>query len=199
MKKVHFAIPAVLFLAATLIAVTLLLPEKASIRVEVSGVDAKVPLLLIDAENLTVRNPEPTGKDQPLYLTMTSQSLSAEPGDFSFIFTPKQDGEVSIIFNGLRAGGADESLVAAYSSIQVIGAAVENAGFKLQTDTPKLSDLDGGIPVENPNDKSAPSMLLAAADTSYKASISVKNGVQVTVKFSARIVNKRQPPSSKTR
>jgi len=189
---VHFAVPAVLFLTATLIAVALFLPEKASIRVDVNGSDAKVPLLSVNAENLTIKSSELTGQEQPFYLVFTSQSLSAESNDFAFTFTPKKDGEISIILNELHSNDADKSLVAAYNCIQVLGAVLEKADFKLQTDTPKLSELDGGMP---PDDKSAPAMLLVAAGTSYKVSISVRNGIPVTVKFSAKIVNKRNQPA----
>jgi len=195
MGKVHFAVPAVLFLTATLIAVWLFLPEKAFINVDVNGIDAQVPLLPGTAENLTVKNPEWMGKNQPFYLVLTSQSLSTELNDFSFTFTPKKDGEVSITLNRLHSSGADESLVAAYNCIQIFGASPEKTDFKLQTDTPKLSELDGGMPVDNPDDKSAPSLLLVAPGTSYKASISVRNGIPVTVKFSAKIVDKRNQPA----
>ena len=133
------------------------------------------------------------GKDQPFYLVAASKSISTDLTDYALTFTPKQDGEISIILKGLRAGGADESLAAEYHSIQITNAVLEKTDFKLLTDTPKISALDGGMPVDDPDDKSAPPLLLAAAGTSYKASISVRNGIPVTVKFSARIVNKYRP------
>ena len=97
------------------------------------------------------------------------------------------------VLKGLHAVGADESLAAEYHSIQITNAVLEKTEFKLLTDTPKLSALDGGMPVDDPDAKSAPPLLLAAAGTSYKASISVRNGIPITVKFSARIVNKYRP------
>jgi hypothetical protein len=195
MGKAPFTILAVLFLAATLIAVMLFLPEKAFISVDVNGIDAQVPLLPGAAENLTIKNLEWMGKDQPFYLVMSSKSLSTEWTDFAFTFTPKKDSEVSIILKGLHSGGADESLVAAYHCIQIIGAVPENADFKLQADTPKLSELDGGMPADNPNDKTAPPMLMVVSGTSYKALISVKKDTPATIKFSAKIASKRNQPA----
>ena len=191
MGKFPFTILALLFLAATLIAVALFLPKKASVSVDVNGIDAKVPLVPLSSENLKMRKLEWLGKEQPFYLELTSLSLSTEWSDFAFSFTPDKDGEISIILKGLRSADNDESLVAAYNCVRVNGAVSESAEFKLLTDTPKLSDMDGGIPADKPE----PSVLLAAAGTSYKASISVRNGIPVTVKFSAKIVNKYRPPT----
>ena len=193
MGKFPFTILALLIMAAILFAVTFSVQQKASISVDINGIDAKVPLIPVDSENLTVKNLDWMGKDQPFYLVAASKSLSTDLTDFTLTFTPKNDGEISIILNGLRAGGADESLAAAYNSVRVNNAVLEKADFKLLTDTPKISALDGGMPVDNPDDKSAPPLLLVAAGTSYKASISVRKGIPVTVKFSAKIVNKYRP------
>jgi len=193
MGKFPFTILALLLMAAIMFAVTFFVQQKASISVDINGIDAKVPLIPVDSENLTVKNLDWMGKDQPFYLTAASKSLSTDLTDFALTFTPKQDGEISIILKGLRAVGADESLAAEYHSIQITNAVLEKTDFKLLTDTPKISALDGGMPVDDPDDKSAPPLLLAAAGTSYKASITVRNGIPVTVKFSAKIVNKYRP------
>lgn len=193
MGKFPFTILALLLLAVIMFAVTFFVQQKASISVDINGIDAKVPLIPVDSENLTVKNLDWMGKDQPFYLVAASKSISTDLTDYALTFTPKQDGEISIILKGLRAGGADESLAAEYHSIQITNAVLEKTDFKLLTDTPKISALDGGMPVDDPDDKSAPPLLLAAAGTSYKASISVRNGIPVTVKFSARIVNKYRP------
>ena len=193
MGKFPFTILALLLLAVIMFAVTFFVQQKASISVDINGIDAKVPLIPVDSENLTVKNLDWMGKDQPFYLVASSKSISTDLTDYALTFTPKQDGEISIILKGLRAGGADESLAAEYHSIQITNAVLEKTDFKLLTDTPKTSALDGGMPVDDPDDKSAPPLLLAAAGTSYKASISVRNGIPVTVKFSARIVNKYRP------
>ena len=193
MGKFPFTILALLLLAVIMFAVTFFVQQKASISVDINGIDAKVPLIPVDSENLTVKNLDWMGKDQPFYLVAASKSISTDLTDYALTFTPKQDGEISIILKGLRTGGADESLVAEYHSIQITNAVLEKTDFKLLTDTPKISALDGGMPVDDSDDKSAPPLLLAAAGTSYKASISVRNGIPVTVKFSARIVNKYRP------
>ncbi len=193
MGKFPFTILALLLMAVILIAVTFFVQQKASISIDINGIDAKVPLVPESSENLNVKKLDWLGKDQPFYLVAASKSLSTDLTDFALTFTPKQDGEISIILKGLRAGGADESLAAEYHSIQITNAVLEKTDFKLLTDTPKLSALDGGMPNDDPDDKSAPPLLLAAAGTSYKASISVRNGIPVTVKFSAKIVNKYRP------
>ena len=193
MGKFPFTILALILMAVIMFAVTFFVQQKASISVDINGIDAKVPLIPVDSENLTVKNLDWMGKDQPFYLVAASKSISTDLTDYALTFTPKQDGEISIILKGLRTGGADESLVAEYHSIQITNAVLEKTDFKLLTDTPKISALDGGMPVDDSDDKSAPPLLLAAAGTSYKASISVRNGIPVTVKFSARIVNKYRP------
>jgi len=193
MGKFPFTILALLLLAVIMFAVTFFVQQKASISVDINGIDAKVPLIPVDSENLTVKNLDWMGKDQPFYLVASSKSISTDLTDYALTFTPKQDGEISIILKGLRAGGTDESLAAEYHSIQITNAVLEKTDFKLLTDTPKISALDGGMPVDDPDDKSAPPLLLAAAGTSYKASISVRNGIPVTVKFRTRIVNKYRP------
>lgn len=193
MGKFPFTILALLLMAVILIAVTFFVQQKASISIDINGIDAKVPLVPESSENLNVKNLDWLGKDQPFYLVAASKSLSTDLTDFALTFTPKQDGEISIILKGLRAGGADESLAAEYHSVQITNAVLEKTDFKLLTDTPKLSALDGGMPNDDPDDKSAPPLLLAATGTSYKASISVRNGIPVTVKFSAKIVNKYRP------
>lgn len=193
MGKFPFTILALLLLAVIMFAVTFFVQQKASISIDINGIDAKVPLIPVDSENLTVKNLDWLGKDQQFYLVAASKSISTDLTDYALTFTPKQDGEISIILKGLHAVGADESLAAEYHSIQITNAVLEKTEFKLLTDTPKLSALDGGMPVDDPDAKSAPPLLLAAAGTSYKASISVRNGIPVTVKFRARIVNKYRP------
>ena len=193
MGKFPFTILALILMAVIMFAVTFFVQQKASISVDINGIDAKVPLIPVDSENLTVKNLDWMGKDQPFYLVAASKSISTDLTDYALTFTPKQDGEISIILKGLHAVGADESLAAEYHSIQITNAVLEKTEFKLLTDTPKLSALDGGMPVDDPDAKSAPPLLLAAAGTSYKASISVRNGIPITVKFSARIVNKYRP------
>ena len=193
MGKFPFTILALILMAVIMFAVTFFVQQKASISVDINGIDAKVPLIPVDSENLTVKNLDWMGKDQPFYLVAASKSISTDLTDYALTFTPKQDGEISIILKGLHAVGADESLAAEYHSIQITNAVLEKTEFKLLTDTPTLSALDGGMPVDDPDAKSAPPLLLAAAGTSYKASISVRNGIPITVKFSARIVNKYRP------
>ena len=193
MGKFPFTILALLLMAVILFAVTFFVQQKASISVDINGIDAKVPLVPVDSKNLTVKNLDWMGKDQLFYMVATSKYLSTDLTDFTLTFTPKNDGEISIILKDLRFRGTDESLVAAYHCVQVTNAVLEKADFKLLTDTPKLSALDGGMPADNPDDKSAPPLLLVAPGTSYKASLSVRNGIPVTVKFSAKIVNKYRP------
>ena len=56
MGKFPFTILALLLLAVIMFAVTFFVQQKASISVDINGIDAKVPLIPVDSENLTVKN-----------------------------------------------------------------------------------------------------------------------------------------------
>lgn len=174
--------------------------QQAQIRIDVSGMQDKVPLTPEKSEQgLYVGNPGWVGENKECYLSVAGGKVDNNWTAYEFSFVPEKDGKVTINLMGPwfkeKDATTNSPVWVAYDNLIVTGAEIKNTDFETVNDQGMFDGWDGNpasVLKDQSDAQSGKNYAKVWHNQPVRQTLEVKKGQKVTIKFSIKAVENKK-------